>query len=174
MQRTLGAVEHDGRESRRHLGVQADLDTRLDLVLALESSNVNRGIQSTSGGRALHQKKSLARSSYLDEHVQQLLGVQHRLPEVRHQANEGRVPLVHDLRERRRTGRHQDLTHAVLEGLLRLLVDAKERLRGALLGGVVLVTWLAISTQRDHSGVKSDTTRRALHCHTCRFHTPSP
>jgi hypothetical protein len=32
----LGGVEHDGREARRHLGVETNLDARLDLVLALD------------------------------------------------------------------------------------------------------------------------------------------
>lgn len=64
----FGSVEDDRRETTRHLGVQADLDTRLDLVLAL------------------HQE------------VKELLGVDHGLAEVRHQANQGRVPFVHNLK----------------------------------------------------------------------------
>ena len=63
----LRRVEHDRREPARHLGVEADLDTSLDLVLAL------------------------------DEEVQQLLGVDDGLAEVRHQADQSRVPLVHNL-----------------------------------------------------------------------------
>ena len=63
----LGCVEHDRREATRHLGVETDLDTRLDLVLAL------------------------------DEQIEQLLGVDDCLAEVRHQANQSRVPLVHNL-----------------------------------------------------------------------------
>lgn len=67
----FGRVEDDGGEAAWHFGVQADLDTRLDLVLAL------------------HQQ------------VQELLGVDHGLAEVRHQTDEGRVPFVHNLgRER--------------------------------------------------------------------------
>jgi len=64
----LRRVEHDRWETTRHLGVEADLDTCLDLVLAL------------------------------DEEIKQLLGVDDRLTEVRHQANQSRVPLVHNLR----------------------------------------------------------------------------
>jgi len=30
----LGSVKHHGRESRRHLGVESDLNTGLDLVFA--------------------------------------------------------------------------------------------------------------------------------------------
>lgn len=63
----LGSVEHGRREARRHLRVEADLDARLDLVLAL------------------HQQ------------IQQLLRVHHRLAVVAHQADQRRVPLVHDL-----------------------------------------------------------------------------
>ena len=63
----LGRVEDDGREATGHLRVEADLDARLDLVLAL------------------------------DEQVEQLLRVDDSLAEVRHQADQRRVPLVHDL-----------------------------------------------------------------------------
>lgn len=63
----LGCVEHDRREATRHLGVKTDLDTSLDLVLTL------------------------------DEQIKQLLRVDDRFTEVRHQANQSRVPLVHNL-----------------------------------------------------------------------------
>ena len=63
----LRGVEHHGREATRHLRVESDLDPSLDLVLTL------------------------------DEQVEQLLGVHHRLAEIRHQADQSRVPLVHDL-----------------------------------------------------------------------------
>ena len=66
----LRRVEDDRREAGRHLRVEADLDARLDLVLAL------------------------------DEQVEQLLRVDDRLAEVRHQADQRRVPLVDDLRAR--------------------------------------------------------------------------
>ena len=56
----------------RHFRVETDLDPGLDFVLAL------------------------------DEHVQQLLRVDHGLTEVGHQANQGRVPLVDNLGEGRR------------------------------------------------------------------------
>mmetsp|Transcript_35305 Transcript_35305/g.88749 ORF Transcript_35305/g.88749 Transcript_35305/m.88749 type:complete len:781 (-) Transcript_35305:276-2618(-) len=104
----LGRVEHHGREAAGHLGVQADLDARLDLVLAL------------------HEK------------VQQLLRVHGGLPEVRHQANERRVPLVDDLGEGGGPRRHEDLAHTVLKLLERLVVHAQKGLRGALLGFLVL------------------------------------
>ena len=68
----LGSVEDDGRETARHFGVQADLDTCLDLVLAL------------------HQQ------------VQELLGVDNSLAEVRHQTDQSRVPFVHNLDVKRR------------------------------------------------------------------------
>lgn len=42
----------------------------------------------------------------LDEQVQQLLGVDHRLSEVCHETNESRVPLVDNLGEGGGTGRH--------------------------------------------------------------------
>lgn len=67
----FGGVEDDRRETARHFGVQADLDTSLDLVLAL------------------HQQ------------VQELLGVDHSLAEVRHQTNQSRVPFVHNLEVKR-------------------------------------------------------------------------
>ena len=70
----LRRVEDDRREPRRHLEVEADLDARLDLVLAL------------------------------DEQVEQFLRVDDRLPEVRHQPDERRVPLVDDLGESGGTG----------------------------------------------------------------------
>ncbi len=63
----FGSVEDYGRETARHFGVKADLDTCLDLVLAL------------------HQQ------------VQELLGVDHSLTEVRHQTDQSRVPFVHNL-----------------------------------------------------------------------------
>lgn len=63
----FGCVKHDGRESRGHLGVEADLDSGLYLVLTL------------------------------DQQVQQLLCVHHCLSEVGHQPDQRSVPLVHDL-----------------------------------------------------------------------------
>lgn len=50
----LGRVKHDGREATGHLGVETDLDTRLDFVLTL------------------------------DQQVQEFLRVDHGLPEVGH------------------------------------------------------------------------------------------
>ena len=63
----LWRVEHHRWETTRHLGVETDLDSGLDLVLAL------------------------------DKKIEQLLRVDDRLTEVRHQANQSCVPLVHDL-----------------------------------------------------------------------------
>lgn len=63
----FGSVEDYRREAARHFGVEADLDTCLDLVLALHKQ------------------------------VQELLGVHHSLTEVRHQTNQSCVPFVHNL-----------------------------------------------------------------------------
>ena len=63
----LRGVEDDRREPTGHLGVQPNLDSSLDLILTL------------------------------DQEIQELLGVDDRLAVVRHQANEGSVPLVDDL-----------------------------------------------------------------------------
>ena len=63
----FGSVEDNRRETARHFGVQADLDTCLDLVLTL------------------HQQ------------VQELLGIDHSLSEVCHQTDQSRVPFVHNL-----------------------------------------------------------------------------
>eukprot|EP00964_Phaeocystis_antarctica_P078146 scaffold48598_cov65-Phaeocystis_antarctica.AAC.1 len=104
----LGRVEDHGREARGHLGVEADLDARLDLVLAL------------------------------DEQVEQLLRRDGGLAEVGHHADERRVPLVDDLGEGRAARRHEHLPHAVLELAQRDVVDAQEGLRRALLGALVL------------------------------------
>jgi hypothetical protein len=99
----LRRVKHDGREPRRHLRVQADLDTRLDLVLGL------------------------------DESVEEFVRVHDGLAVVRHESDERRVPLVDDLRERGRTRAHEHLPDAVVELLHAVVRDAEEGLRGALL-----------------------------------------
>mmetsp|Transcript_19227 Transcript_19227/g.59289 ORF Transcript_19227/g.59289 Transcript_19227/m.59289 type:complete len:634 (-) Transcript_19227:308-2209(-) len=104
----LGRVEQNRREARGHLGVESDLDARLDLVFAL------------------------------DEEVEHFLGVDDGLAEVGHEPDERGVPLVGDLRKSRRARRHQDLAHAVLERAKRLLVDAQKGLGRHFLGGVVL------------------------------------
>ena len=64
----FGSVEDYRRETARHLGVEPDLDTCLNLVLTF------------------HQQ------------VPELLRVDHSLPEVRHQTNESCVPFVHNLK----------------------------------------------------------------------------
>lgn len=104
----LGRVEDDRREATRHLRVEADLDARLYLVLAL------------------------------DEQVEQLLRVDNGLAEIGHEADERRVPLVDDLGERRRARRHEYLTHAVVVLVQRVVVDAQEALGRALFGHLVL------------------------------------
>lgn len=63
----FGSIEDYRREAARHFGVEADLDTCLDLVLALHKQ------------------------------VQELLGIDHSLTEVRHQTDQSRVPFVHNL-----------------------------------------------------------------------------
>ena len=104
----LRRVEDDRREARRHFRIESNLDARLNFILAF------------------HQQ------------VQQFLRVDHRLPVVRHQADQRRVPLVDNLREGRRAGGHQDLAHAIVVLGHGIVVDAEEALRGALLGHVVL------------------------------------
>ena len=64
----LRGVENDRRESTWHLGVEANLNSCLDLVLTL------------------HQQ------------VQELLGVYHSLSKVCHKANKSCVPLIHNLK----------------------------------------------------------------------------
>eukprot|EP00906_Rhabdomonas_costata_P036699 RCo051448 len=102
-----GIEDHRGKP-RGHLGVKPDLDSGLDLVLAL------------------HQQ------------IQKLLGVHRGLAEVRHQADQDGVPLVDDLSERGSPGGHQDLPHAVLELLHAVVVHPQEGLGGAFLGVLVL------------------------------------
>lgn len=63
----LRGVEDHWGEPAGHLGVETDLDTGLNLVLAL------------------------------DEEIQQLLGVDHRLSVVGHQTDQGSVPFVDNL-----------------------------------------------------------------------------
>lgn len=81
----LGCVEHDWRETRRHLTVQANLDTRLNLVLGL------------------------------DECIQKLVGVDDGFAVVCHETNKSGVPLVDNLGERGGARTHEDLTNAVVE-----------------------------------------------------------
>mmetsp|Transcript_4453 Transcript_4453/g.3945 ORF Transcript_4453/g.3945 Transcript_4453/m.3945 type:complete len:530 (-) Transcript_4453:1161-2750(-) len=104
----LRSVEDNRREPRRHFRVEADLDTRLNLVLAL------------------------------DQQVEQLRGVDDGLTEVSHQTDHGSVPLVGDFGEGGSAGRHEDLSNAILKLLVRLLVDTQVGLRCALLCRLVL------------------------------------
>jgi hypothetical protein len=69
----LGGVKDDRRESRRHFTVQSNLDTRLDLVLSFHKG------------------------------VKEFIGVDHSLPVIGHQSNQGGIPLVDDLGECCRT-----------------------------------------------------------------------
>mmetsp|Transcript_8730 Transcript_8730/g.18587 ORF Transcript_8730/g.18587 Transcript_8730/m.18587 type:complete len:747 (-) Transcript_8730:2392-4632(-) len=119
----LGAVKHHGGEAAGHLGVEADLDTRLDLVLTL------------------------------DQQVQQLLRMHHRLPVVGHEADEGGVPLVGDLGEGGGARGHEHLADAVLKALESLVVHTQEGLSSALLGVDVL--------KRPHAVLVG----KALSCH---------
>lgn len=57
---------------------------------------------------------------------------------IGHEANEGRIPLVDDLRERSGTRRHQNHSHTIAESLQMLLRDAKEGLGRSFLGVDVL------------------------------------
>lgn len=129
----FGSVEDDRRESAGHLGVEANLDSRLYLVLTL------------------------------DEQVEQLLGVDNCLSEVGHQADQRRVPLVDnlqrddhcyttlppaykrgvgvarsDLCEGCGAGRHEDLSDPVMEFSERLIVHPQETLRSSLFGDLIL------------------------------------
>jgi hypothetical protein len=81
----LRSIEHDWRETRWHLAVQTNFDTGLNFVLGL------------------------------DESIQKLVRVNDSLSIVRHQADEGCVPFVDNLRKRSRAGTHQDLTNAIVE-----------------------------------------------------------
>lgn len=64
----LGGVEDDRGESTWHFGVETNLDTGLNFVLAL------------------------------DQEVKEFLCVDHSLTVVRHQSNEGSIPLVDNLK----------------------------------------------------------------------------
>mmetsp|Transcript_13991 Transcript_13991/g.37789 ORF Transcript_13991/g.37789 Transcript_13991/m.37789 type:complete len:271 (+) Transcript_13991:2902-3714(+) len=104
----LGGVKDYRGETGRHLGVQANLDASLDLILAL------------------------------DQQVKQLLGVHHRLAVVCHETDEGCVPFVGHLGEGSTAAAHEHLADAVLKALERLIIHAQEGLRCALLGVDVL------------------------------------
>lgn len=63
----LRCVEHNGREPTGHFRVQTNLDTGLDFVFTF------------------HKK------------IQQILRIYHSFSEVSHQADQGSIPLVHNL-----------------------------------------------------------------------------
>ena len=81
----LGRIKHHWRETRRHLRIESNLNTGLNLIFRL------------------------------DQRIKKLICVDDRFAIIRHQADKGRVPLVHDLGEGRRAGAHENLTNAVVE-----------------------------------------------------------
>ncbi len=91
-------VEYHRRETSRHLRIEANLDTRLNLVLTL------------------------------DEQIKQWDGGYRGLSVVRHETNQCSVPFVDNLRESRGTRGHKDLTHTVVETLHRFIVNPEETL----------------------------------------------
>ena len=94
----LGRVEHNRRETTWHLTIQTNLNTRLDLVLILHKQ------------------------------IKELLSVEDGLTVVRHETDEGSIPLVGNLSESRCTGAHKDLTDAIVKGLDSFLLHSKVRL----------------------------------------------
>mmetsp|Transcript_13888 Transcript_13888/g.19295 ORF Transcript_13888/g.19295 Transcript_13888/m.19295 type:complete len:371 (-) Transcript_13888:1044-2156(-) len=104
----LWSVKDHRRESARHLRVETNLDTGLDLVFTL------------------------------DQHVKELLSVDGGFSEVGHEANQSCVPLVDDLGESGGTRSHQNHTDTVFEASQRFVIDTKEGLSGSLFGSVVL------------------------------------
>jgi len=103
----LWCVEDRRRETRRHLGIQSNLHSCLDLGLAL------------------------------DDGVQQVDSADGRLTVVREKCNKSRVPLVRDLGKGSATRTHQDLANAVVELGNILLSDLQESMRSSLLGLVI-------------------------------------
>ena len=103
----LGGVEHDRRETRRHLTVQPNLDTSLDLILRF------------------------------DQRIEQFVRVDNRLTVVSHETDQRGVPFVHNLREGCGTRAHEHLSDAVVELLNAFIGHPKECLCGSLLGLLV-------------------------------------
>lgn len=64
----FGRIKDNRGETARHFGVEANLDTCLNLVFTF------------------------------DQQIQELLRVYHSFTEIRHQANQGCVPFVYNLR----------------------------------------------------------------------------
>ena len=87
----------------------------------------------------------------LDQQVQQFLCVDCGLPEVGHEPDEGRVPLVHNLGEGGGARGHEDLAHPVMEPGHAFVVHPQETLRCALFGHL---GW----TNRKYSSVQFHTT----------------
>ena len=103
----LGGIEHRRRETRRHLGVQPDLDTGLNLGLTFDNG------------------------------IQQIDSRHSTFTVVGEKRNQGSVPLVSDLGKSRRSRRHEDLPNPVVELLNVLLSNLKEGVGRTLLAGVV-------------------------------------
>lgn len=104
----FGSVEDHRWEPAGHLRVQTHFDPRLDFVLSL------------------------------DEHIQELLGVNRCLPIIGHETNESRIPFVGDLREGRASACHQNLPDSVLELLEAFVVDFDECLSRNLFSAFIL------------------------------------
>lgn len=92
----FGSVENDWRESTWHFRVETHLDSRLNLVFAL------------------------------DQQIEKLLRVYHSLSIVGHQPDQSRVPLIAHLRKSGRPACHQNLPHPILESLHSLVVNANK------------------------------------------------
>ena len=103
----LGGIEHRRRETRRHLGVQPDLDTGLNLGLTFDNG------------------------------IQQIDSRHSTFTVVGEKRNQGSVPLVSDLGKSRRSRRHEDLPNPVVELLNVLLGNLEEGVGRTLLAGVV-------------------------------------
>ena len=106
-------VEHDGREARGHLGIQANFYPRLDLIFALDLRTVSRKFKVNFNTPSQHQQ------------VQHFLRVHDGLAEVRHQSYQSRVPFIGNFCEGRRAARHEDLADAIFKRSQGLLVDLR-------------------------------------------------
>jgi hypothetical protein len=61
-----------------------------------------------------------------------------RLSEIGYQADERRIPLIHNLGKRSRAACHKYLAHTIVKAQDGVLVDAQETLCGALLGDFIV------------------------------------
>mmetsp|Transcript_31628 Transcript_31628/g.76451 ORF Transcript_31628/g.76451 Transcript_31628/m.76451 type:complete len:329 (-) Transcript_31628:2992-3978(-) len=101
-------VEDNRRETARHLTVQTNLDSGLNLVLVLY------------------------------QQIEKLLRVQNCFTIICHQSNQCCVPLVRNLRECSCSTTHQNLSDSVIESLNSFLLDSKVCLGCHFLGRIVL------------------------------------